>query len=71
MAEAMLRVDQHPDYDLLLSVHDEEIAEIDEDKVPDEKAAVKEFEKMMEELPIWAEGCPVDAEGWMGVRYRK
>ena len=71
MAEAMLRVDQHPDYDLLLSVHDEEIAEIDEDKVPDEKAAVKEFEKMMEELPVWAEGCPVDAEGWMGVRYRK
>jgi len=25
----------------------------------------------MEELPVWAEGCPVDAEGWMGFRYRK
>jgi len=69
MAEAMLRVDQHPDYDLLLSVHDEEIAEIDDNKI--HPGSVKEFEKLMEELPVWAEGCPVDAEGWMGFRYRK
>lgn len=66
MAEAMLRVDSHPDYDLLLSVHDEEIAECDEDK-----GSVEEFEALMEELPDWAEGCPVDAEGWEGYRYRK
>lgn len=66
MAEAMLRVDKHPDYDLLLSVHDEEIAECDEDK-----GSVEEFEALMEELPDWAEGCPVDAEGWSGYRYRK
>lgn len=66
MAEAMLRVDNHPDYDLLLSVHDEEIAECDEDK-----GSVEEFEALMEELPDWAEGCPVDAEGWEGSRYRK
>jgi len=66
MAEAMLRVDQHPVYDLLLSVHDEEIAECDEDK-----GDVEEFERMMEILPPWAEGCPVDAEGWSGYRYRK
>ena len=71
IAEAMYRVDQHPDYDLLLSVHDEEIAEIDEELVRDEKKAVYDFERMMEELPIWAKGCPVDAEGWMGNRYRK
>lgn len=69
MAEAMLRVDQHPDYDLLLSVHDEEIAEIEDEKIHD--GSVKEFEALMEQLPIWAEGCPVDAEGWMGFRYRK
>jgi len=69
MAEAMLRVDQHPDYDLLLSVHDEEIAEIEDEKI--HEGSVKEFEALMEELPAWAEGCPVDAEGWMGHRYRK
>jgi len=69
MAEAMWRVDQHPDYDLLLSVHDEEIAEIDEDKIHD--GTLKEFEALMEELPAWAEGCPVEAEGWIGFRYRK
>jgi len=66
MAEAMLRVDNHPDYDLLLSVHDEEIAECDEGK-----GNLEEFEALMEELPSWAEGCPVNAEGWEGYRYRK
>ena len=69
MAEAMLRVDQHPDYDLLLSVHDEEIAEMDEALYTEN--SVKEFEELMAELPEWAEGCPVDAEGWSGYRYRK
>jgi hypothetical protein len=66
MAEAMLRVDQHPNYDLLLSVHDEVIAESDEDK-----GSTKELEELMAQLPPWAEGCPVNAEGWSGYRYRK
>lgn len=66
MAEAMYRVDQHPDYDILLSVHDELIAECEADK-----GDVKEFEALMAETPAWAEGCPVAAEGWKGRRYRK
>ena len=66
MAEAMLRIDKGSEYDLLASVHDELICEADQG-VGD----VKEFENLMSELPAWAEGCPVNAEGWRGMRYRK
>lgn len=66
LRDAMLRADEHPVYDLLLSVHDELICEAD-----DEAGDLHEFEQLMGELPDWAEGCPVAAEGWVGKRYRK
>lgn len=66
MAEAMLRCHDEGLYDVILSVHDELIAECDEDK-----GSVKDFEAAMAETPPWAEGCPVKAEGWTGRRYRK
>jgi len=69
MAEAMLRCDRDPLYDMMLSVHDELIAEVDEDK-----GDVKEFELMMSALPDWVKPdyeCPIKAEGWRGKRYRK
>lgn len=66
MAEAMLRCHQGGKYDVLLSVHDELIAECDHGL-----GHVKEFEDLMARTPEWAEGCPVKAEGWQGLRYRK
>lgn len=66
MAEAMLRCHQEGVYDVILSVHDELIAECDMDK-----GSVEDFEAAMAKLPTWAEGCPVAAEGWTGLRYRK
>lgn len=66
MAQAMVRCDDHPKYDVLMSVHDELIAEC-----PIGTGNVKEFEQLMAETPAWAHGCPVDAEGWVGKRYRK
>lgn len=66
MGDGMLEVDKHPDYELLASVHDELIAEADEDK-----GDVEEFENLMATIKPWAEGCPVKAEGWTGFRYRK
>ena len=66
MAQAMVRCDDNPKYDVLMSVHDELIAEC-----PIGIGNVKEFEKLMSEIPDWAHGCPVDAEGWIGQRYRK
>lgn len=66
MAAAMLRLDDGGKYLPLLSVHDEVITEADP-----ETADVAEFERIMCELPDWAVGCPVKAEGWAGPRYRK
>jgi DNA polymerase len=64
MAYAMLRC-PHP---IVLHVHDEIVTEIDED-LP--AGALKEFEKLCSEVPEWAEGFPLTAEGWRGKRFRK
>jgi DNA polymerase len=66
MAEAMLEADESGIYDVILSVHDELIAEVDEGV-----GSVDEFEELMSRTPGWAAGCPVAAEGWRGKRYRK
>lgn len=66
MAQAMVRCDEHPKYDVLMSVHDELIAEC-----PQGAGDLAEFEAIMVAKPLWADGCPIDAEGWIGPRYRK
>lgn len=66
MALAMVRADDSGVYDVLLSVHDELVCEVDKGK-----GDLREFERMTAETPGWAHGCPVDAEGWRGERYRK
>jgi len=57
LAEAMLRAEATGVYWIVLHVHDELVAEVDEDK-----GDVHEFERLMSVNPEWAEGCPVDAE---------
>jgi DNA polymerase len=66
MAMAALRCERSGLYIPILTVHDELIAE-----APIGKGDVKEFEHMMAEVPDWGDGCPVEAEGWRGPRYRK
>ena len=66
MAEAMVRMDDDPRLDVVMSVHDEVICEADPGT-----CTVHEFERSMAWTPAWAKGCPVDAEGWAGPRYRK
>jgi DNA polymerase len=53
-------------YPIVLTVYDEMVAE-----VPRGWGDLKEFEKMICELPDWAEGMPLTAGGWRGKRYRK
>jgi DNA polymerase len=64
LAEAMLRL-EHEGYSIVMHVHDEIVAEAKEG------ADLKEFERIMSIPPIWADGCPIAAEGWSGERYKK
>lgn len=66
MADAMLRLEAGDVFTPLLSVHDEIVTEALE-----HNADPRLLEKIMSETPDWAAGCPVTAEGWAGLRYRK
>lgn len=65
MVEGMINVHYGKnEYKLVLSVHDELIAQ-------KPKGYDGKFADLMVAKPRWADGCPVDAEGWTGTRYKK
>jgi DNA polymerase len=65
MVAAMFRVEK-AGYEIVLSVHDELVAEGPLD------GEYHKFESLVAgPNPEWAKGCPVAAEGWSGMRYRK
>lgn len=65
MATAMMALELKG-YNVILSVHDEIISE-----VPDDFGSLDEMIDIMTRVPAWAEGCPINAEGKEGKRYRK
>lgn len=67
MAEAMLRIEGHGSWKIVLSVHDELVAE----RQISPYYTQKDFCRLMAEVPKWAEGCPIKVEGWTGKRYKK
>ena len=69
MAEAMLRLEAQG-FEIVLSIHDEIVAECFDTKVPDQDL-IKQFETIMSETPHWAAGCPIQASGWTGKHYKK
>ena len=66
LAFAKIKLSAVDTYDLLISVHDEVIAEVDEDK-----GDRKEFEAIMADMPECMAGCPITAEAQRFKRYRK
>jgi DNA polymerase len=56
------------EYPVVLHVHDEVVVEIDDMYPQEQKQHVKEI---VLKVPHWAKGLPIEAEGWVGRRYRK
>ena len=65
LALSMLRL-RDAGYKIVLHVHDEAVAEM-----KDGEGSLEEFLKIMVELPDWALGLPVKADGYVARRYRK
>lgn len=63
LASAMLRI-HRAGHKILFHVHDEAIIE----GTPDQQEAV---EALAAQVPRWAEGCPIEVEGFASKRYRK
>ncbi len=53
-------------YKTVMHIHDEVVTE-----VPKGFGTVEEMTDIMSEIPTWAQGLPVQAEGWRGERFRK
>lgn len=68
MAEAMLRIEDEG-FEIVLSVHDELIAEVPLNTYL--KNPLERFCDLMSQTPAWATDCPVKAEGWSGINYKK
>ncbi|QVW53686.1 DNA polymerase [Salmonella phage vB_STM-ZS] len=67
LAYALVRVDKEPGWDIILHIHDELVCE-----TPDTaEYSVSKLEAMMCELPSWAKGFPLVAEGAELKRYAK
>jgi DNA polymerase len=65
LAAAMRRIEA-AGYPIVLSVHDEVVAEI-----PKGFGSVEKFHRLMVECPPWAEGLPLAAKAWTRPRYAK
>lgn len=65
LAEAMLRLDAKG-YQIVSHVHDEVVCDM-----PLNQGSLKEMGEIMSEVPTWAKGLPLAAEGFESFRYRK
>ena len=65
LREAMLRLEEEW-FSVVMHVHDEVVVES-----PIHSEPLEEMIEIMTVVPDWAEGLPIDADGWRGKRYRK
>lgn len=64
LAEATVRIDRVAPYEIVMHVHDSIAAE-----VPKGAGDVDDFCRLMAELPKWAKGMPLTAEGYRSTRF--
>lgn len=64
MIASMHRINAHPDYPVVLTVHDEVVSET-------VNGTAEEYNELMKQTPAWAAGCPVEAETHECYRYGK
>jgi len=65
LAHQMPRVEKKG-YPIKLTVHDEVVCD-----VPNGHGSIEELNGIMREAPAWADGLPVDADGYESERYKK
>ncbi len=63
LADALIRLD--PTYPVVVHVHDSIASE-----VPEGTGSVEEFCSIMAQVPTWAPGLPLRAEGYRDRRFR-
>lgn len=66
--DALPRVEAHG-FDPVLQIHDELVCEVP--VTGDPQARVEELCALLSDKPSWAEGLPVEAEGWHNTRFTK
>ena len=70
MVGGMLRTEA-VGYDNIMTCHDEVAAEVDENEIELGTKSLDHFIETMCEVPPWATGAPITAEGYVAHRYRK
>lgn len=65
LVDAMFRLEK-AGYTIICTIHDEIVCQR-----LDRRGSIEEVEQLMKVVPQWAEGCPVDVEGFETDRYRK
>jgi DNA polymerase len=65
LAHGMLNVEASG-YPVVLHAHDEAVSE-----VPENFGSLIHYNNLLCDTPYWAKGCPIEAEGWRGKRYKK
>lgn len=64
LAEAVVRIDKHEPFELVVHVHDSACAE-----VPEGEGRISVFCELMEASPAWAPDMPISVEGYRAKRF--